>query len=105
MESCIGTRNTRDLVDETGETVEELLEAIVDRYMRIDCACFTPNTERLENVAGMARELGVSGVIHYGLSFCQPYAMEAFKIEKALKEREDLRLTVTELQQGFGARL
>ena len=32
----------------------------------------------------MARDLKVDGVIHYGLSFCQPYAMEAFKVEKAL---------------------
>ncbi|MFH1008189.1 MAG: double-cubane-cluster-containing anaerobic reductase [Candidatus Latescibacterota bacterium] len=84
-ESCIGTRNTRDLVEEKGETVEDLLEAIVDRYMRIDCACFTPNTERLDHVTEMARDLKVNGVIHYGLSFCQPYAMEAYKVEKALQ--------------------
>ena len=32
----------------------------------------------------MAQELKVAGVIHYGLSFCQPYTMEAFKVEKAL---------------------
>jgi len=46
-ESCIGTRNIRDLVDESGNTLEEMLDALVDRYMRIDCACFTPNQERL----------------------------------------------------------
>jgi benzoyl-CoA reductase/2-hydroxyglutaryl-CoA dehydratase subunit BcrC/BadD/HgdB len=83
-ESCIGSRNTRDLVDETGDTVEEMLDALVDRYMKIDCACFTPNPERLEHIVAMARDLKVDGVIHYGLSFCQPYAMEAFKVEKAL---------------------
>jgi benzoyl-CoA reductase/2-hydroxyglutaryl-CoA dehydratase subunit BcrC/BadD/HgdB len=85
-ESCIGTRNTRDLVEESGETLEAMLDAIVDRYMRIDCACFTPNTERLEHIVEMARDLKADGVIHYGLSFCQPYAIEAFKVEKALKE-------------------
>lgn len=85
-ESCIGTRNTRDLVDEKGEDLESMMEAIVDRYMQIDCACFTPNTERLENVIKMARDLDVKGVIHYALSFCQPYAMEAFKLEKALTD-------------------
>ncbi|MGO9413570.1 MAG: 2-hydroxyacyl-CoA dehydratase, partial [Syntrophobacteraceae bacterium] len=65
-------------------TVDNMLDAIVDRYMRIDCACFTPNTERLDNIVKMARELNVKGVIHYALSFCQPYAMVAFKVEKAL---------------------
>ncbi|WP_448383602.1 double-cubane-cluster-containing anaerobic reductase [Desulfosoma sp.] len=85
-ESCVGTRNTRDLVDETGETLDAMLDALVDRYMRIDCACFTPNRERLDHIVAMARELKVKGVIHYGLSFCQPYGIESFKVEKALRE-------------------
>ena len=84
-ESCIGTRNTRDLVDESGETVEEMIDAIVDRYMKIDCACFTPNNERLENVISLAKDLGADGVIHYSLLFCQPYAHEALKIDKGLQ--------------------
>lgn len=83
-ESCIGTRNTRDLVDENAGTLDGMLDAIVDRYMKIDCACFTPNTERTENIVKMAQELKVRGVIHYALSFCQPYAIEAYKAEKAL---------------------
>ncbi len=85
-ESCVGTRNTRDLVDESGETLEAMLDALVDRYMRIDCACFTPNQERLEHIVDMARDLRVKGVIHYGLSFCQPYGIESFKVEKALRQ-------------------
>jgi benzoyl-CoA reductase/2-hydroxyglutaryl-CoA dehydratase subunit BcrC/BadD/HgdB len=84
-ESCIGTRNTRDLVDESGASLEQLIDALVDRYLQIDCACFTPNTERLDHIVEMARDLQVHGVIHYGLSFCQPYAVEAFKVEKALR--------------------
>jgi benzoyl-CoA reductase/2-hydroxyglutaryl-CoA dehydratase subunit BcrC/BadD/HgdB len=84
-ESCIGARNTRDLVDESGESLDAHLDALVDRYMRIDCACFTPNAERLDHIVQMAGDLKADGVIHYGLSFCQPYGMEAYKVEKALK--------------------
>ena len=84
-ESCIGTRNIRDLVDESGDTLEEMLDALVDRYMRIDCACFTPNQERLQNIVAMAKDLQVKGVIHFALNFCQPYAIEAFKVGKALE--------------------
>jgi benzoyl-CoA reductase/2-hydroxyglutaryl-CoA dehydratase subunit BcrC/BadD/HgdB len=73
-------------VDEGGENMDELMNAIVDRYMQIDCACFTPNTERLDHIVEMTRDLNVNGVVHYGLSFCQPYAMEAFKVERALKD-------------------
>jgi len=84
-ESCIGTRNTRDLVAEDGRTLDELIDRIVDRYLKIDCACFTPNVERIEHVVEMARALKVDGVVHYALQFCQPYTIESFKIERALR--------------------
>ncbi|XPV77092.1 MAG: double-cubane-cluster-containing anaerobic reductase [Desulfovibrio sp.] len=83
-ESCIGTRNSRDLVDESGETVEEMIDALVDRYLKIDCACFTPNDERVDNIKSMAENLDIDGVIHYSLMFCQPYQHEAIKVKKAL---------------------
>jgi len=54
--------------------------------MRIDCACFTPNQERLQNIVAMAQDLQVKGVIHFALNFCQPYAIEAFKVGRALEE-------------------
>jgi benzoyl-CoA reductase/2-hydroxyglutaryl-CoA dehydratase subunit BcrC/BadD/HgdB len=85
-ESCIGTRNTRDLVDESGATLEQMIDALCDRYMKIDCACFSPNAERLDNVEGMAGELKVDGVVQYALMFCQPYANEAFKVERRLTD-------------------
>ncbi|MFO7596590.1 MAG: double-cubane-cluster-containing anaerobic reductase [Desulfocurvibacter africanus] len=84
-ESCIGSRNTRDLVDESADTLEGMLDAIAERYLRIDCATFTPNTERLDNIVQLAKESKADGVIHYGLLFCQPYAHESFKVDKALK--------------------
>jgi benzoyl-CoA reductase/2-hydroxyglutaryl-CoA dehydratase subunit BcrC/BadD/HgdB len=93
-ESCVGTRNTRDLVEENGATMDALIDALVDRYMRIDCACFTPNLERLDHVVEMARDLRVKGVIHYGLSFCQPYGIESFKVEKALKAADIPMLSI-----------
>ncbi|KAF5035462.1 (R)-phenyllactyl-CoA dehydratase beta subunit [anaerobic digester metagenome] len=83
-ESCIGTRNTRDLTDESGRTLEQMIDALCDRYMKIDCACFTPNAERLDNVESMARDLKVDGVIQYALMFCQPYAHEGIKVERRL---------------------
>jgi benzoyl-CoA reductase/2-hydroxyglutaryl-CoA dehydratase subunit BcrC/BadD/HgdB len=83
-ESCIGTRNTRDLVDGIPDSLEGMLDALVDRYLKIDCACFTPNLERLDHIVDMARDLKADGVVHYGLSFCTPYAVEAFKVGKAL---------------------
>ena len=84
-ESCIGERNPRDLTDETPADLEAMLDALAARYMKIDCACFTPNDERLTHIAAMARELKADGVVHYGLLFCQPYAHEAMKVGKAME--------------------
>ncbi|WP_028321621.1 double-cubane-cluster-containing anaerobic reductase [Desulfatiglans anilini] len=85
-ESCVGERGTRNLTDETGETVDEMLDAIVDRYFEIDCAIFTPNPDRLEHIREMVAAYNADGVIHYGLQFCQPYLMESMPVEKALED-------------------
>ncbi len=86
-ESCVGSRNFRDLVDEGPADREELLDAIAERQLRIECACFTPNAERADTVARMARELGAHGVVHYNLSFCTPYAAEALRLDRELRGR------------------
>jgi benzoyl-CoA reductase/2-hydroxyglutaryl-CoA dehydratase subunit BcrC/BadD/HgdB len=83
-ESCVGERNFRELLDENFSTVDQGLQKMADRYLEIDCACFTPNDERLENIKTMTEKLHADGVIHYALQFCTPYMMEAFKVEKAL---------------------
>ena len=50
-ESCVGERGTRNLVDESPNTIDELVDAMVDRYFQIDCAIFTPNPGRAEHVS------------------------------------------------------
>ncbi|MEJ2642616.1 MAG: 2-hydroxyacyl-CoA dehydratase family protein, partial [Desulfosarcinaceae bacterium] len=87
-ESCVGERGVRNLVDDSGESVDALLDAIVARYFQVDCAIFTPNGERLAHVEEMAAATKADGVIHYGLQFCQPYLMEAIPMERALEAQE-----------------
>jgi benzoyl-CoA reductase/2-hydroxyglutaryl-CoA dehydratase subunit BcrC/BadD/HgdB len=87
-ESCVGERGTRNLTDESGETVEAMLDAIVDRYFQVDCAIFTPNPDRLDHIQQMVADYNADGVIHYGLQFCQPYLMESIPVEKALEDRQ-----------------
>lgn len=85
-ESCVGERGTRNLTNDSGEKVDDMLEAIVDRYLQVDCAIFTPNPDRLNHIQEMVATYKADGVIHYGLQFCQPYLMEAIPVEKALEE-------------------
>ena len=86
-ESCVGERGTRNLTDNSWDTVDELMEAIVDRYFQVDCAIFTPNSDRLDHIVEMAKTYKADGVIHYGLQFCQPYLMESMPVEKALEAK------------------
>ena len=87
-ESCVGERGVRNLTDESGETVEAMMDAIADRYFQVDCAIFTPNPDRLDHIREMAADYKADGVIHYGLQFCQPYLMESIPVEKALEEQQ-----------------
>jgi benzoyl-CoA reductase/2-hydroxyglutaryl-CoA dehydratase subunit BcrC/BadD/HgdB len=85
-ESCVGERGTQFLTNDTGGTVDELIDAIVDRYFKIDCAVFTPNTSRIDHVRRMTKDLQADGVIHYGLQFCSPYQIEAGPVERQLEK-------------------
>jgi benzoyl-CoA reductase/2-hydroxyglutaryl-CoA dehydratase subunit BcrC/BadD/HgdB len=87
-ESCVGERGVRNLTDESGESVEAMLDAIVERYFKVDCAIFTPNPDRLDHIRQMVVDYKADGVIHYGLQFCQPYLMESIPVEKALEDKQ-----------------
>ncbi len=86
-ESCVGERGTRNLTDDSGTTIDAMLDALVDRYFQVDCAIFTPNHERLDHIQEMVTDYQADGVIHYGLQFCQPYLMESIPVEKALEQK------------------
>jgi len=98
-ESCTGTRFFSDLVEEKGGAVEEQIRRIAERYMKINCACFTPNDERLDDIVRLAREYQANGVIHYNLQFCHTYANEAVKVEERLA-KEGIPLLRVETDYG-----
>jgi benzoyl-CoA reductase/2-hydroxyglutaryl-CoA dehydratase subunit BcrC/BadD/HgdB len=84
-ESCVGERGTQYLTSANGSTVGSLIENIVERYFKIDCAIFTPNPSRRDHIREMARDYNADGVIHYALQFCTPYQMEAGGIEREIE--------------------
>ena len=85
-ETCTGTRYFENLVDETKENLEDQYKAIAERYMGINCACFTPNHGRVDDILRLAKEYKVDGVIDVNLKFCCLYDTESYTVEKALKE-------------------
>lgn len=84
-EMCTGTRYFENLTDEAGTTLDEQITAIAERYMNINCACFTPNEARIDDIIRLAKEYKVDGVIDVNMKFCSLYDIEGFKVERALK--------------------
>lgn len=85
-EMCTGTRYFENLVDETKTTIDEQLDALSNRYMGINCACFTPNEGRIKDILRLAEEYQVDGIIDVNLKFCNLYDTEGYKVERAIKE-------------------
>jgi len=85
-ETCTGTRYFENLVDESVDTLDTEIEALAKRYMNINCACFTPNSGRIDDILRLAKEYDVDGIIDVNLKFCNLYDTEGFLVERSMKE-------------------
>ena len=85
-ETCTGTRYFEGQVEEGKATLDEQYRAIAERYMGINCACFTPNSGRVDDIIRLDKEYKVDGVIDVNLKFCCLYDTEGYTVEAALKE-------------------
>jgi benzoyl-CoA reductase/2-hydroxyglutaryl-CoA dehydratase subunit BcrC/BadD/HgdB len=83
QEGCGGMTRVADPVSENGDTIT----AIAERYLRVTCACMTPNTQRFEDLVDLARHFQVEGVIDLAWQFCQPFEIESYRVKELVKER------------------
>jgi benzoyl-CoA reductase/2-hydroxyglutaryl-CoA dehydratase subunit BcrC/BadD/HgdB len=86
-ESCIGSRYFKDLIAEDEGDMEQQLSNLTERYMQIDCSCFTPNDERVDQVLKEYRQSKAQGILHYSLQFCHTYNIEEIKIREACEQQ------------------
>jgi len=87
-ESCTGTRYYNYLTPANDGSLEGQLAAIADRQLETNCACFTPNDERLDDIVTLAGDWTADGVVHYALQFCHTFANEAVKVERRLADEK-----------------
>ena len=93
-EMCTGTRYFENLVEEDCKTLDEAYMALAQRYMKTNCACFTPNTGRIDDILELVKEYKVDGVIDCSLKFCCLYDTEKRGVSAALKEAGVLVLSL-----------
>lgn len=86
-ETCTGTRYFENLVDENCATLDEQIDALASRYMKTNCACFTPNKKRIDDIIRLVDEYKADGVIDVNLKFCCLYDTEGRDVERALREK------------------
>jgi benzoyl-CoA reductase/2-hydroxyglutaryl-CoA dehydratase subunit BcrC/BadD/HgdB len=97
-ELCTGLRYFENEVAEDAGTLDSIMENVAARYLGVNCAVFTPNTGRMERLVQLVREYNADGVIHCTLSFCDPYAVEANRVEKILKEEN---IPLLKIETGY----
>lgn len=86
-EMCTGLRYCENLVDEEATDMDTMVENLARRYLgHINCACFTPNMERIDDIKRLVKEYNADGVIDVNLKFCNLYDVEGLKVEKSLRE-------------------
>lgn len=86
-ETCTGERYFKDLTEDA-DTMDEILSNIAKRPMKVNCACFTPNNGRLEDIIRMKENLNADAVIDFNLQFCQTYGVESHSVSKELEKRD-----------------
>jgi benzoyl-CoA reductase/2-hydroxyglutaryl-CoA dehydratase subunit BcrC/BadD/HgdB len=83
QEGCGGMTRVADPVS----TADDPVTAIARRYLRVTCACMTPNSQRFEDLAHLAERFQVDGVIDLAWQFCQPFEIESYRVKELVKER------------------
>ncbi len=97
-ELCTGLRYFENLVPEEADGLESQTRNVAARYMGINCAVFTPNTDRMNRLVELVKEYRADGVIHCALSFCDPYAVEANRVEQMMKKEN---IPLLKIETGY----
>ena len=82
-DDCSGERTQAMLVD---EEAPDILRAIADRYLDINCSVMTPNAPRMDNTLAMCEKYHVDGVIESVLTACHTFNVEASLMERAVED-------------------
>lgn len=82
LDDCSGERTNMILVD---EEAGDILRAISDRYLAINCSVMTANAGRLDNTREMICKYKVDGVIEVVLQACHTFNVEAFQMGRMVE--------------------
>lgn len=86
-DSCTGIKIfTNDFAENTGDP----MGALAERYLKIPCACMTPNTGRMEALSKMIETYKPDVVIDFILQACHGYNVESYRVGNHVTENHGL---------------
>ncbi len=98
-DSCTGIKVFNGEIEEnTGDPIG----AIAERYLRIPCACMTPNTGRLHALSDMIEKYRPDAVIDFILQACHAYNLESYKIGNHVAEQHGIGFLKVESDYSQG---
>jgi benzoyl-CoA reductase/2-hydroxyglutaryl-CoA dehydratase subunit BcrC/BadD/HgdB len=95
QEACSGWKPVDRLTDEEGDP----LEAIARKHFELPCSCMTPNTGRPEMIKRLVEKFRADAVVDLIWMACHTYNVEAFLIEKFV--REELGLPYLKIETDY----
>jgi benzoyl-CoA reductase/2-hydroxyglutaryl-CoA dehydratase subunit BcrC/BadD/HgdB len=100
-ETCTGTRYfDHAVIESKAKDRDGVLRDIADRYLDINCSCFTPNDERIDQIVELAKAYNADGVVYYVLQFCHGYNVEYKRVEDRLKAEG---IPVIKIETDYGS--
>lgn len=82
MDDCSGERTAAMMID---PEAPDILRAIADRYLDINCSVMTPNDGRMENTLAMCEKYHVDGVVENVLQACHTFNVESARMQVAVE--------------------
>ncbi|MEW6622185.1 MAG: double-cubane-cluster-containing anaerobic reductase [Bacillota bacterium] len=97
LENCTGYKIVDILVPE--DESRDVYELLAETYIKIPCSVMSPNNDRLNLLKRLALEFKADGVIDLSWQACHTYNIEAYVVEKMVKE--ELRLPYLHLETDY----
>lgn len=72
------------------ENTKDPVEAMAKRYLKIPCACMTPNDRRLSEISKMIDQFKPDIVIDFILTACHSYNVESYKVGNHVNKQHGL---------------
>ncbi len=83
IDDCTGERASRMMID---PDAPDILRAISDRYLKINCSVMTPNDDRMKSTQELCKKYHVDGVIDDVLTGCHTFNVESDLMARAMEE-------------------